>query len=418
MTPLTSLPAYLLNDAAFVAACQQRRIGDVFLLLKNRAGVYPARIGRLTGLTTSRVTEYMSGGRVVTNMDIIERIADGLRIPGHLLGLARRAWESDSHALPHTSIAAGIETWDILDTLTRSTVSPEVLLHLEAAVLQNAMLYPSTPPQQLIPHMSRQLARIHEYLGHPQSVTARHRCVQLLAVLSGLLGLAFHDTGDAAQSSALIHLGQVAAAEAEDDGLTAWVLTMQSISLCSTHHASAAAEALARAEQLAIGAPPRRQAWITANLARVHAAQGNRPQALAALDRSEQNLALGGDAGGIDFFNPPRLKGISGTTHFLLQEYDSAVHLLDSALTDRARDDVKGRALLTFDLAECRIGQGEVEEACRLGHAALDMVTGSIVAPTVIRAQALQRSLQPWHAAPGVQELAGRVRESQAQISD
>jgi tetratricopeptide (TPR) repeat protein len=397
-----------------VTACQERRIGDVFLLLKNRAGIYPARIARLTGLTTSRVTEYMSGSRIITNMDVIERIADGLHIPGHLLGLARRNWEPSTPAVQQVDTAAGIETWDILDTLTRSTASPEALLHLEAAVLQNAMLYPSTPPMQLIPSMKRQLAKVHEFIGHPQSIEARRRCIQLIGVLGGLLGLAFLDTGDTGQSSALIHLGQVAAKEADDDGLTAWLLTMQN----STHRADQAVEILSRAEHLAISAPPRRQAWVSANLARAHAAEGNRPEALAALDRAGRSLCYGGDAGGLDFFNTARLDGISGTTHFLLQEYDAAVSLLDTSLANRSRADVKGRALLVFDLAECRIGQGEVDEACRLGHVALDVVGGSTLQPTVIRAQSLQHSLQPWRKAPAVLELAGRVRESQAQIRD
>ncbi|MHA6764822.1 hypothetical protein [Streptacidiphilus sp. PAMC 29251] len=351
-------------------------------------------------------------------MDVIERIADGLHIPGHLLGLAGRAWEPDSQAVPQAGTSVSVETWDILDTLTRSAASPEVLLHLEAAVLRNAMLYPSTPPLQLIPAMTRQMAKVHEFVGHPQSVTARRRCVQLLGVLCGLLGLAFLDTGDAGQSSALIHLGQIAAAEVDDDGLTAWLLTMQSISLYSTRRTEQAVETLGRADRLAISAPPRRRAWISASLARAHAAQGQQSQALAARDRAEEQLAFGGDIGGIDFFDAARLEGISGTTHVLLGEYDSAAGLLGSALSHRARDDVKGRALLMFDLAECRIGQGEIEEACHLGHAALDMVDGSIVQPTVIRAQALQRSLQPWRAASGVLELTGRVRESQARIRD
>jgi hypothetical protein len=33
-------------------------------------------------------------------MSVIERIADGLRIPGHMLGLAARDWESCGAAQP------------------------------------------------------------------------------------------------------------------------------------------------------------------------------------------------------------------------------------------------------------------------------------------------------------------------------
>ncbi|QMU76004.1 helix-turn-helix domain-containing protein [Streptacidiphilus sp. PB12-B1b] len=412
MTPPFALPANLLGDPAFIAACQDRRIGDVFQLLKSRAGIYPARIARLTGFTTSRVTEYLSGTRVITNIQVIERVADGLRIPGHLLGLARRTWEADQgrEDLPGTAIST--ETWEILDTLTRSTVSPDVLLHLEAAVLHNATLYPSTPPGRLIPGMTRQLAKLHRLLDQPQAVTARRRCVQLLGVLCGLMGLAYLDTGDTVQSSALIHLGQIAATEGEDDALTAWLLTMQSIGLFAAHRVDQASELLVRADRLAEAAPPRRRAWVTANLARAQAATGRRDAALRALDRSAAFLAVSDEIGGIDFFTGARLDGIAGTTRFLMGDHDAASALLETSLTWRDQADAKGRALLTYDLADCRVGTGDIDEACRLGHRALDIAAGSDVRPTIIRAQALQASLRPWKALPQVIRLAGRMRES------
>jgi transcriptional regulator with XRE-family HTH domain len=407
-----ALPEQLLADAAFVAACQDRRIGDVFQLLKTRAGIYPARIARLTGFTTSRVTEYMSGTRVITNIQAIERVADGLQIPGHLLGLARRTWEVDQPGDNLPSVAASTETWEILHTLTRSTVSPDVLFHLQAAVLHNATRYPSTTPGQLIPVMTRQLAKLHQLLDQPQAVTARRRCVQLLGVLCGLMGLAFLDLGDAAQSSAHIHLGQVAAAEGEDEGLTAWLLTMQSIGLFAADRVDQAAELLIRADRLAEAAPPRRRAWISANLARAQAACGKRDASLRALDRSADLLAASGEIGGIDFFTAARLDGIAGTTRFLLGDHDTASALLEAALARRDRADAKGRALLTYDLADCHIGTGHIDEACRLAHQALDIAAGSDVKPTIIRAQALQASLRPWKALPPVIQLAVRVRES------
>lgn len=412
MTQPFALPAHLLGDAAFIAACQDRRIGDVFQLLKTRAGIYPARIARLTGFTTSRVTEYMSGTRVITNIQVIERVADGLQIPGHLLGLARRTWEVDQPCedLPGTTVST--ETWEILDTLTRSTVSPDVLLHLEAAVLNNATLYPSTTPGQLIPTMTRQLAKLHQLLDHPQAVNARRRCVQLLGVLCGLMGLAYLDTGDTMQSSALIHLGQVAATESEDDGLTAWLLTMQSIGLFAAHRVDQAAELLTRADRLAEAAPPRRQAWVAANLARAQAAGGKRDAALHALDRSAALLSASGEIGGIDFFTGARLDGIAGTTRFLLGDHDAASALLETSLARRDHADAKGRALLTYDLADCRIGTGDIDEACRLAHRALDVAAGHEVQPTIIRAQALQESLRPWKTLPPVLQLADRMRES------
>ncbi|MFD6862607.1 helix-turn-helix domain-containing protein [Streptomyces diastaticus] len=88
------LPAGLLTDPAMIDACRRRDFGAVFRLVKARAGVYPSMIARRCDLTPSRVGEVMAGRRQLVHMEVVERIADGLRIPGHLFGLARRGWET------------------------------------------------------------------------------------------------------------------------------------------------------------------------------------------------------------------------------------------------------------------------------------------------------------------------------------
>jgi tetratricopeptide (TPR) repeat protein len=411
------VPAHLLADRQFITACAERKIGTVFHLAKIRAGIYPAQIARLTGLQTSRVTEYIASGRIASSMDVCERVADGLGIPGRMLGLADRPWET--RAAPASYQPAVIpETWEILDMLTRSTASDATLLHLEAAVAEAAFKYPVTSPTQSVPLMQRQLTAVHELLSRPQALGARRRCVRILAVLSGLLGLAYHDCGDRSRSDATFHMGQVAAGEAETAELTAWLLTMQSIVDYTAGRTDQAVALLGQADTLAVGASPRRRAWIAANLGRSLAATGARKAALAALDRSAELLELepAEPIGGLDFFTRPRLDGITGESHALLGHHDVAAGLLTAALERRDQADVKGLALLTFDLAECRIGQGDVDGACSLAHSALDIAGDSIIQPLVVRARAFQASLGPWRAAGPVRELSARVRESEHQL--
>lgn len=410
------LPQHLLADGDFAAACAGRRIGFVFHLAKVRGGIYPAQVARLTGLTTSRVIEYIDGGRVVTSMDVIERIADGLRIPGRMLGLADRPWETLSTPASYQS-AAVPETWEILDMLTRSTAGNATLLHLEAAVAETAFRYPVTSPAQSVPQMQRQLTAVHELLGRPQALGSRRRCVRILAVLSGLLGLAYHDIGDRSRSDAAFHMGQVAAEECETSELTAWLLTMQSIVDYTAGRTELAATLLSQADALASGAGPRRRAWIAANFGRALAARGETRAALSALDRSAELLERECELiGGLDFFTRPRLDGIAGESRALLGHHDVAATLLTTALDRRDQSDTKGRSILTFDLAECRIGQGDIDGACALAHTALDIAGDSIVQPLVLRARAFQASLGPWRGAGPVRELSARVRESEHQL--
>ncbi|WP_380282092.1 hypothetical protein [Kitasatospora purpeofusca] len=70
---------------------------------------------------------------MVSSMDVIERIADGLRIPGRMLGLADRPWEQAPGPASYRPVAVP-ETWEVLDMLSRSTASDAALTHLEAAV--------------------------------------------------------------------------------------------------------------------------------------------------------------------------------------------------------------------------------------------------------------------------------------------
>lgn len=92
--PPHQLPTRLLNDPAMTEACRDRDFSKVFRLVRAKAGIYPSLIARRCDLTPSRVGEILKGQREIRDITVIERVADGLRIPGHMLGLARRAWEA------------------------------------------------------------------------------------------------------------------------------------------------------------------------------------------------------------------------------------------------------------------------------------------------------------------------------------
>ncbi|MED7949659.1 helix-turn-helix domain-containing protein [Kitasatospora sp. NPDC058406] len=411
------LPGRLLGDPAFASACANREISILFQHAK-RAGIGSAQIARRTGLTTSRVTEIMTGGRAVSSMDVIERIADGLRIPGRMLGLADRPWEPAPEPTSYRPSAVP-ETWEVLDMLSRSTASDAALGHLEAAVADVAYRYPATPPAESVPVLQRQLVGVHDMLARPQALAARRRGVRILAAVSGLLGLAHHDLGDRGRSDAHFHLATAAASEGEAGDLTAWLLTMQSIVEYTAGRRGTAAALLQQAAAHAETAAPRRRAWVTANLARVLAAHGDRSEALAVLDQAAHHLDLADSEppGGLDFFTAPRLDGLAGETHSHLGEHEAASRLLEAALGRRDAADTKGRAVLTLDLAGVRLAQGDLQAACETAHAALDVAGATVVQPLLLRARALQQALTPWAAERPVQELTARVRESNRQLA-
>ncbi|MFC1416658.1 tetratricopeptide repeat protein [Streptacidiphilus cavernicola] len=88
------LPRALLAEPAMISACASHDFSAVFKLLKVHAGIYPSMIARACDMTPSRVGEVIDKSRKIEKFDLIGRIADGLHIPGHMLGLAARPWES------------------------------------------------------------------------------------------------------------------------------------------------------------------------------------------------------------------------------------------------------------------------------------------------------------------------------------
>lgn len=104
--PHQGLPPELLTNPEWQRACLQRDFAKVFHLVKVKAGIYPSRVAALCGMTPSRVGEIMSGRRGLAHIDVIERVADGLRIPGAMLGLAHRPWEIPSPATSRDRLAS------------------------------------------------------------------------------------------------------------------------------------------------------------------------------------------------------------------------------------------------------------------------------------------------------------------------
>jgi len=100
---------------------------------------------------------------------------------------------------------------------------------MERAVFASAARYPSTPPQQLLPHLLELSGRLQTALTNTQSLRTLRRCTQLTGIVAGLAGNLFLDLGDPLQAEGYFEVGRAAGREAEDDALAAWVLTTQSI---------------------------------------------------------------------------------------------------------------------------------------------------------------------------------------------
>ncbi|MET8826510.1 XRE family transcriptional regulator [Streptomyces sp. NPDC004610] len=88
------------------SAIQAHDFGTVFRLAR-AAGISYSKIAAECDMKPERVGLLARGQGTVTTFEKIARIADALRIPGHLLGLASRDWEAA--ALPHPAYGASAD---------------------------------------------------------------------------------------------------------------------------------------------------------------------------------------------------------------------------------------------------------------------------------------------------------------------
>ncbi|WP_340559672.1 helix-turn-helix transcriptional regulator [Streptomyces sp. GSL17-111] len=74
-------------------ALAEHDFAAAFTLIKKWGGLSQNRIAAACQLTPGKVSTIIAGQQQITSFEVVRRIADGLRIPGHLLGLAPRLWE-------------------------------------------------------------------------------------------------------------------------------------------------------------------------------------------------------------------------------------------------------------------------------------------------------------------------------------
>jgi hypothetical protein len=237
-------------------------------------------------------------------------------------------------------LAAGAEPWLLARALDASTVGARSLDLLEAGVADFARRYPSTAPADLLGPVRQHYQDAVRVLAGPLRVAHRRRLSAVGGVLAGLAGSLSFDLKDQARAAAYFEVARLAAEEAEDRDLIAWVLATWS--LMPTYNGDPAeALRLIEAAQAAGGRDlsPTRSAWLAAMEAKAHAGLGDARRSAVALGRADRALSRPGSAPnrlGTDFFDPPRLVGFQGTTFLLLHQPKAAQRALADVLAQRS----------------------------------------------------------------------------------
>lgn len=276
-TPRPSpLPPHLLTRADVRDALARHDLGRLFHLVRKWGGISYLRIADVCGIKPERVGRLARGEGRVTSYDKIAAVADGLRIPGHLLGLAPRPWEDEP---PHA-----------------------------------ATLPPPPPGHGLVDRLRERTARLRrldDYLGGAETYPlyaaelrwttalarddARPALLAVVAEQAQQAGWAAFDAGYLTEAERLYRTAMHAATEANDRPLAA-----NSLALLAQQQASAADRppgrsgveaATAACEVAGDDAPPAVRTLLHSRRAWVHARAGDETETRAALAAAEEAFA-------------------------------------------------------------------------------------------------------------------------------
>ncbi|MFE3151219.1 MULTISPECIES: hypothetical protein [unclassified Streptomyces] len=238
------------------------------------------RIGEACGMKAERASKVARGEATVTALDTVERIADGLRIPGALLGLAARPWEH-SMPTPHPesddggdpmnrrqmlrgALAAGI-SGTALTVLTETRQSVDLALtaghdtadlaDLEAAAEAYGYGYHGQEPTHVLADLAADFTGLRPFLDTPQAAATRLRTCRTAGQMAGMIAIVLHDLGARTESRQWFATAATAAQESGDRQLHAWVLAREAM-VPLNYGAPQAASRLAERARRAAGTCP------------------------------------------------------------------------------------------------------------------------------------------------------------------
>lgn len=437
--PSDYLPAQVLARADFAQACAARDLGAVLKLAKQYGGVgfSASHLARRCELTVSRVQDYIYGRMRAQQVEIFERVADGLHIPGAMFNLGTRPWEGMDTGNPPEGDnvrrrqllhAAGAElATAIVDRpATGSTASGPItgkrtigMADVETVRKANNMFgrlnskfgggHSRAQANAFLTSTADPMIRHGSY-----TEAVRMELFSATAELYQLIGWMAYDTGQASIGRRYFRDGLRLCQEAGNDALAA--LTWGAMSF-EAHFAGAAEEAvdLALAAQhvakkAAIG-PLRSRAAVME--AQGLALQGDKAGCVAALRKAEQEFFRPGRdvPSWLGYFDEACLAAMFAFAFRDLRLPEEAERFARSSL-EAVDGYERGRLLRTAVLAGSLADQRRVDEACATAMLAVNMAGSIRSTVTGAHLTDVARRLTPFRATVEVRELYEHMVDS------
>jgi tetratricopeptide (TPR) repeat protein len=324
-----------------------------------------------------------------------------------LVGLLKET--SPSNATWVSNVLDGCEPEELAEALQGSRVGRATLDELEQRVAGFGQELPSTPPLQLRGPILDDVGRVRLLLTRPQPVAVRRRLCSAAAQLAGIAGAVMFDLHQPAKAKGYYDAALLAAVEAGDPALAAWLLANTSYLHAYRGDERAALDAAQGAVTFASRCMITTQhAWLASLEAELHATLADRCATEAALRRADRAMCLASTEArrpGIDFFNPAKLAAYKGSCFMLLGQPTQAREHCQEALA-LLSPAVHTRAFVELDLATTFAQQSEVDGACDVARATLTRMAPDERTPRLVRRiQDFRRSLDRNGSSRSVRDL-------------
>ncbi|MDX3497853.1 XRE family transcriptional regulator [Streptomyces turgidiscabies] len=388
------------------AAIRAHDFGTVFRLARSEAGISYSKIAAECDIKPERVGVLARGQGSVTTFEKVARIADALRIPGHMLGLAPRQWEESAgphHVFPrpvHSATTDGDGDEVRRREFIRTSAGTGLAVGLpELSRPRAGRRIGSDFPERLRERTTR-LRRLDDvlgggdtyrvYLGEYQATKALVRdstCSEgtykaLLSVLSEQAqqaGWAAFDSGRHHDATGLYEASHTTAVEAEDTELAGNALAFLAYQAVSGDRQAGIDTAARSCATAGPDAAPRVRALLEERLAWAYAVAGLADETERALVAAESALAEIDDAPQPDWtawVDQNELRIMTGRCWTELRRPLRAVPALETALAEYDDAHARDKSLYLSWLADSYIEAGEIEQAAAATSRALDLAAG------------------------------------------
>lgn len=426
----TALPRRLLDRADIRAAIEAHDFGAVFRLARDAAGISYSKIAAACDMKPERVGLLARGQGAVRTFEKIACIADALRIPGRLLGLAPRTWEArasqrHAYAAPaHGLDADGDDLRRRQFFQTAAGTGLAVGLH-ELSRPRAGGRVGGDLPDRLRGRTAR-LRRLDDvlgggdtyrvYVGEYEATKALlrdasyteetgKRLLGVLAEQAQQAGWAAFDGGRHNDSTVLYEASHEAAVEAGDTELAGNALAFLAYQALNGDRRAGIAIAARSCATAGPDAAPGVRALLHERLAWAYAVAGLAEETERALQAAAEALAEVDGTPQPDWaawVDETELQIMTGRCWTELRRPLRAVPVLETALA--RYDDVHARdkSLYMSWLADSYLTAGEVEQAAAVTRRALDLCSGVASVRPRARLIPVLRSLSRHQALPAV----------------